>query len=168
MLDGLTFAVISETGRHVPMPSADVKRLMHDINDTRKARWATPDSRSVRDVIALVFEKLQSQPLVIAKLAVMKLARAWYGTDTGRFEFQILLVQIPYMVLIIFGLILASQQSRIVRDSALVVAVIVLYLWFMTAVALSIARYTVPAIGLLLVFAPPPLYQLYRRTLARI
>jgi hypothetical protein len=34
----------------------------------------------------------------------------------------------------------------------------------MTAIALSIARYMVPAMGLLFVFAPPPLVFLFRRT----
>jgi hypothetical protein len=162
MLDGFTFAFISQSGRHVPMPGQDVIHLMNDINHIRETRWTKPDSRSVGDVVALVFAKLKSEPVALVKLGLMKAVRAWYGTDTGRFEFQILLVQIPYLLLSIIGMIYAFQQGGMMRESAFIILLVVLYFWLMTIIALSIVRYMVPAMGLLFVFAPPPVVFLYR------
>jgi 4-amino-4-deoxy-L-arabinose transferase-like glycosyltransferase len=141
MLDGLT-------ERH-STDAEDVRKLMDDIRevraDTRNAFTAT---------VAIVVEKLRKEPTVVMKLYAIKAARAWYGTDSGRFETHLMLVQLPYLLLIASGTVIAWKRSDAAKTLAMTVWLLTLYFWAMTTAALSIVRYMIPAIGLLFLLTP--------------
>jgi hypothetical protein len=86
-------------------------------------------------------------------MAVLKAARSWYGTDAMTHELPIAAIQIIYLLFIVLGVRIAWRRfpkNRLIVCALLGVA---LYFWGMTVLVLSILRYMVPAMGLLLIFA---------------
>ncbi|HYJ86777.1 MAG TPA: glycosyltransferase family 39 protein, partial [Pyrinomonadaceae bacterium] len=80
MRDGLTFAVSSKGYREDINVSPDVARVMEDI-------LAQADQiNTVGQVSSAMAREFRSHPAAVAKLSVMKIARSWYGTDSGRRE----------------------------------------------------------------------------------
>lgn len=146
--DGLTFAVSSNGYREPVRVPQDVASVMADVAS------GSDQTSSVGDLISLIIDKLQTQPLAVTKLFALKAARSWFGTDSGRFETAIVLSQIVYLFLGLGGIAAAWRRGAIARQLALSVALIVLYFWGMTVLALSILRYMLPAMGLLFVFTP--------------
>lgn len=139
VLDGLTIAVKPE--RSGPPVPADVKRLMTAVDEGR------PDFHSTGDVLRFV--AAQDGPAV-TKLVAIKAARSWYATDSLRFENWLLILQIPYLLLAASGLAVAWRQGGARRSLVLIVILVALYFWAMTMLVLSILRYMVPAMALLL------------------
>ena len=73
----------------------DIEVLMRDFH----ARES--EMQSLGGVFTVVKEALQSRPLTVMKLFTLKIGRSWYGTDSNRLETLILLIQIPYIALIL-------------------------------------------------------------------
>jgi uncharacterized membrane protein YhaH (DUF805 family) len=69
------------------------------------------------------------------------------------YERPVAIVQFLYLLLIVPGICMAWRRFPEKRFWYLMLLVILLYFWSMTVVVLSILRYMVPAIGLLLIFA---------------
>jgi hypothetical protein len=90
----------------------------------------------------------------VAKLLTLKAARSWYGTDSGRYENGIMLLQILFSVPVLWGSLVCWKQGGIARHLAIVVWALVLYFWAMTILVFSMLRYMVPAIGLLAMTIP--------------
>jgi hypothetical protein len=147
MDDGLIFAIL---GSRPPSGApTDVVELMQDIVAQRRA-----DIRSLSGVIKVMSEELWNRPLATIKLLTIKILRSWYATDSRRFEFAIMLLQIPYLAFILWGTRQTWCLGGIARNVALSIWLLVLYFWGLTFAALSIARYMVPVIGLLFVLIP--------------
>lgn len=146
--DSLTFAVLSKGFRQGVKVPEDVEELMRSMANHKN------ELKSLKGAMSILDEEFRRRPLTFAKLFAIKVARSWYGTDTNRFEGLILLLQIPYLVLIIFGSRAAWKQGGLAKELAISVWFMTLYFWFMTIIALSILRYMVPAIGLLFVLIP--------------
>lgn len=146
--DSLTFAVASKGYRQGVKVPEDVEELM--LRMTKHKR----ELRSWSGVIPIIVEELRIRPLAVAKLFGIKAIRSWYGTDTNRFEQQILLIQIPYLVLILSGSRAAWRQGGVPKSLTIAVWLITFYFWSMTILALSILRYMVPALGLLFATIP--------------
>jgi hypothetical protein len=100
-------------------------------------------------VALFLAQEFQSHPIAVTKLFLMKIARSWYGTDSGRREFPILLIQLVYLVPVSWGAWKTWKLGNRYRDFALIALLIVFYFWGMTFLAISILRYMVPIIGLL-------------------
>jgi hypothetical protein len=118
--------------------------------------------RSLSDVAALMHEQWKERPAAVVELVGRKLARSWYGTDSGRYEGTILVLQILYSIPLLGGLRATWRSGRqFSRGLVCAALAVVVYFWAMTVAVLSIVRYTMPAIGLLFVFLPalgsPPL-----------
>jgi hypothetical protein len=90
-------------------------------------------------------------PMGVTKLFLLKLARSWYGTDSGRKELPSLIVQLTYMILVAWGGWKAWKRGGVPRLFVLTTFLVMVYFWSMTFLALSIFRYMVPANGLLFV-----------------
>lgn len=146
--DGLTFAVAPWSWRRGVRVPPDVELLMKDI-------YAHYDElQSFRDVVLFMVGELRRRPLVVAKLYIIKAARSWYGTDSQRFETLTLLIQIPYLLLILGGTITAWKLGGAVRQLAISIWLMVLYFWGVDTMFTSILRYTVPVMGLLFIIMP--------------
>ena len=145
--DGLTFAA---TGGFRPVGgfSEDVMSLMRDMSNRGD------EMQSLGGVIAVIKDEFQSRPLAVAKLLVIKVMRSWYGTDSRRYETAIVLIQIPYLLLILWGTMAAWKQGGVSRQLSVGIWAIALYFWGMTALVVPILRYMTPVIGLLFLLIP--------------
>jgi 4-amino-4-deoxy-L-arabinose transferase-like glycosyltransferase len=126
----------------------DVSVLMQDLLD----RYGEMDSFG--GIATVLAEEFQSRPLLVTKLLAFKAARSWYGTDSGRFETLILLLQIPYLVLILWGSYKAWKQGGGAKQLVISIWLMVLYFWGMSTAMPPLLRYMAPAIGLLIVLIP--------------
>lgn len=142
VVDGLTFGIRDDESR-VEVPR-DVEALMADA----AAKGDSLDSMS--SVAGFMASQAVERPAAVAKLAVIKATRSWYGTNSGNHESQIAILQVPYLLLAGWGMVLAWRARH--RRIVVLVGILTLYFWAMTISALPIARYTVPVIGLLLLF----------------
>jgi hypothetical protein len=146
-VDGLTFGVNSKGYRNAVALPSGVVALMQDI---RLAKTA-----GLPDGLAGTLVKLSAQhPAAAGQLLLIKLARSWYATDSGRGERMILLAQLPFIALLLGGLLLAWRRRQLPRPVLATLALIVVYFWAMTTAALSILRYMVPAFGIGFLAAP--------------
>jgi 4-amino-4-deoxy-L-arabinose transferase-like glycosyltransferase len=144
---GLTFAIPLDSRRYrqgVKVPK-DIEVLMRDFH----ARDS--EMQSLGGVITVVKEALQSRPLAVMKLFALKVGRSWYGTDSNRLETLILLIQIPYLALILWGSKAAWKQGGSAKQLSIGIWLIVLYFWGMTTISVSLLRYMTPVIGLLFI-----------------
>ena len=76
--DGLTFAVTSKVYHQEIKVPEDVAALMRDI------LIHSDERRSLDGVVSVLTKQLRTQPLIVAKLFTLKVARSWYGIDSGR------------------------------------------------------------------------------------
>lgn len=148
LYDSLTFAVDLKGYRQGVKVPEDVEELMRSLLNRNQ------ELKSLKGGISIMAKELRIRPLAVAKLVFIKAFRSWYGTDSHRLESQIMILQIPYLVLILWGSRAAWKQGGICKELAIGVWLMTLYFWSMATIALSILRYMVPAIGLLFVLLP--------------
>ncbi len=148
LLDGLTFGVNLKGYRQGLRLPEDVTALMLHFQGIRD------QITGFSSVIQAVLERLGNEPLAVIKLFLLKASRAWFGTDSQRFETLLLVIQALYVI----GFLAASKRS-LGQDSTktgvtLGIWAICLYFWLMTLLVLPILRYLLPALGLFFILAP--------------
>jgi hypothetical protein len=146
LADGLTFATFPESYRQ--MVPHDVSILLQDI----QARHGEMSSFS--NVISILVGEFRSRPIAVAKHFAIKAARSWYGTNSGRFEVLLILIQFPYLALLLWGSYKAWRKGGTAKQLTISIWLIVLYFWEMSILGIAMLRYMVPAIGLLIVLIP--------------
>jgi hypothetical protein len=151
MLDGLTFGVVKKDYRQTFKVESDVAALMEEIQALRSDPKKTG---SLGGIVSVIVEKLRSEPATVLQLYLLKAGRAWYATDSGRFEVGIMAIQAAYLVLIVWGGIGTWKIGGKPKELAISVLALVLYFWMMTTIVLSILRYMVPVIGLSMILVP--------------
>jgi 4-amino-4-deoxy-L-arabinose transferase-like glycosyltransferase len=133
--------------RGISLPK-DVEELMNEMQ-------SRPEGiTSYRAYAAALAEEAGKHPLAMFKLAAIKVARSWYGTDSQRWETPIAILQAPYLLLILFASIRAWRAGGNIRQLAIGVWLIVLYFWSMDIVSAALARYMVPVMPLLFALVP--------------
>ena len=146
LLDGLTIA--RRAGEHVPSPPGQ-----SSVNDfMRDALARSAELQSTREIFEFVWLRFVQSPMTIVKLVLLKAGRSWFATDAQWYERQVAIVQLPYLVLAMGGVMVAVKKHANRKFIALTLASVV-YFWAMTIMVLSILRYMVPVIALLLIFA---------------
>lgn len=128
------------------------------------ARWLSdevwssyPRLNSVADIASLLVKKARQRPLAVVQAYLFKAARSWYGTDSqkSRLELANALLALVFGGLAVIGLYRYMLGGDLRNNAGgLVLVGLALYFWGMTTTVLSIARYMVPAIGLLATFVP--------------
>lgn len=139
---GLVFAVADDSYKQPVSVPKDVELLMMEIKQ---------DYESFGDkqkIVSFLSEKLVESPIAVLKLFTIKALRSWYATDSQSYENLILLAQIPYIVMIGVGSIIAWRKQGIVRKVMIVIWLITLIDWGMTILVTSTLRYMVPVICL--------------------
>jgi len=144
--DGLTFAVISKDYRESIQVPQDVENLM----DVLRTRTQHGELRSLSEIASVMLEEAQARPVVVAKLLVIKAARSWYGTDSGRRE----LATAAILAVILGGSVLSWRRYSDTRPLILSIWLVTLYFLGMAVSVLSILRYMVPTMGLLFILLP--------------
>jgi len=147
--DGLTFAVESKNYRQDIALPADVVTLQNQFVTE------TASVTSLGGVFRTVGNNFMEEPLAVLKLYLIKVARSWYGTDSGSMESASLIVQLFYGVLVLLASFLV-WRTRIVSAGGLLLFVwsFVFYFWAMTTLVLSILRYMAPSVGLFSLLIP--------------
>ncbi|MCG8460411.1 MAG: hypothetical protein MI919_29365, partial [Holophagales bacterium] len=146
LLDGLTISIKpGRLGR--PDLGPGTVELQQDLQAHRR------QIDGPLDAAAFLGRKAREEPGPVLRLLAAKAARSWYATDSLRFERWILLLQIPYLLLAAAGTWLWVRQRAADRERVadlVTVAVFVVYFWGMTFLVLSILRYMLPAMALLM------------------
>jgi 4-amino-4-deoxy-L-arabinose transferase-like glycosyltransferase len=146
--DGLSFGGDRKAWRQPIALPAELRAFTADVD----ARYGTLNSGKA--IAAFLVEELRSRPVAVLQLVLWKAARAWYATDSGRWDRLALAIQGPYLLLFLWSSIRAWRAGRWPRALVALVGVIVLYSWAMSMVAFSIVRYLTPAICLFFVLVP--------------
>jgi Dolichyl-phosphate-mannose-protein mannosyltransferase len=147
--DGLTITRCTRMTGVEPFPPipTDVKYLMEDA-ETRRSELNT-----MGQIGSFLESWFRERPSVVVKLLAIKATRSWYAMLTHRFEVCTAVLQSLYLSTAIWGLGLARARGTRGANLATVTLLIGLYFWAMTIVFLSLLRYTVPAMSLLLIFS---------------
>jgi len=145
IVGGFTFALRStESGERASVPG-DVLVLMKQIKKEQP--------NSLAEVFRFFNYELRNRPISFFKLIGIKIARAWYATSQMWYEKEILTVQIFYLVFATLGLVPMLKKNKEKIGYIVLLLAIVFFFWGMTIIALSILRYMVPVMGLVLVFS---------------
>jgi hypothetical protein len=166
--DGLTFAVNLKGYRNPMIIQSDVQQVMQSF----LAQAPTLDS--LGEVVRAIWSALIASPLALIKLILWKAVRSWYATDSHRLERPLLLIQLIYLVFITLGAAVAWSRKGISRKATQMILLITLYFWAMTILVLSIVRYMMPVMALLMLFIPfvlvkiPPLITPRKETRNRV
>lgn len=142
--DGLTYGVLTKGYRKEGFVSGDIATVMQNI-----AKESSDDS--VREIAAAAMQQAFAHPVVMARLIALKVARSWYGTDSGRREWPILFLQTGYLALVAWSIRRIWRTGGDERTFILGTALVTLYFWGMTVLVLSTFRYMLPVMPLLLI-----------------
>ena len=148
ILDGLTFGVFNRGYRQGVIISEDIQAVMRHFMAQREQLG------SIGSIVIALLEEIKEQPLAVTKLFVWKALRSWYGTDSQKLEYMIMLAQGPYMIAFLWTTIKCLNRGGNLKLVAIAIWLIVMYFWMMSVVALPLLRYMVPTIGLLFVLFP--------------
>lgn len=158
LFDGFTFGLNYDTRgsthkanktyrSRIDLPPA-VLRLQENLYEKRE------QARSAQDIIDIMWREAKAHPGAMAELCLLKLGRSWYGTDSLRYEKFTLLVQLVYLVLLGWAVLMACRAGAEQRQFVVVLLCLTFYFWCLTFIALSIVRYMIPAIILYFALLP--------------
>jgi len=144
VVDGLTFALKEVGAGRTLIVSPEVRGLMQDVRDR------SGELQSVSAIGGFLTKKFVNAPSPVAGLILLKARRAWYANDTQSHEGWVALLQAPYLLFATLGGMIAARSGFGQRRFTLIVLLVTFYFWAMTTVVLSILRYMVPAMALLM------------------
>ena len=144
--DGLTYGVLTKGYRKEGLVSGDVAAVMQHI-----AKESSDDS--LREIAAAAMQQTFAHPVVMAKLIASKVARSWYGTDSGRLESPVLFLQLGYLAVIGWSTQRLWRAGLNQRAFVLATGLVTFYFWGMTILVLSTFRYMLPVMPLLFILA---------------
>jgi hypothetical protein len=147
---GLTFGLAGKDRAGIYVPDA-ARTVMISFS----AEYDQLDSFGA--VVKAVQVETARHPVGMTELVLVKLLRAWYGTDSQRLDRYVAFVQILYVSTLLVALTMAWRRGAEQRRLALIVGVELFYFWGMSAVGLPLARYMVPSIGLAFALLPAAL-----------
>jgi 4-amino-4-deoxy-L-arabinose transferase-like glycosyltransferase len=149
MWDGLTYALGGDQPASSRIP-ASAEALMINLMKQR----SKPQAQSIGGLLSILYLETAQNPAGAFQLLGHKLARSWYGTESGRLEGLNLAVQAVYLLAIAWGGLALWQSKAAQRGYLLFAIVLTVYFWLMTVSALSILRYMVPVMGVLIPLIP--------------
>ena len=150
--DGLTFNVNLKNYRIKKELPANIENLMTEF----KNDLVMPPT--FKEISHTLNKQLINQPSTLIEFYTYKFFRTFYATDSHRNETPIFFLQLIYLSLVAFAVI-KSIKKRIMNNFEFLFLGIIFYFAFMATIALSIVRYTVPAICLMFVFLPIYFYK---------
>jgi len=131
-------------GEAVLLPN-DVINLINDFKGE--------NIRSSLNIASFFLEELISRPITVFKLMIIKMARSWYATSEMWWEKEILSIQLLYLISAISGIILWLERKKEMLIHLIFPLVIVFYFWVITTTVLSILRYMIPVMGIVMIFS---------------
>lgn len=153
ILTGLTYAFIGDGSHKTSVPS-DVRAFM----ERARSQGLTTQT----DVIAFTLKEFVQHPISLIKLLGLKVVRSWYATAGIWWEKELLMVQLPYLISGVFGIWFALRRQK--RNSIIAFFLILIgYFWLISIAAVSIIRYTMPAMLMLMPFCALTLFTILDR-----
>lgn len=142
----------------IPGSNGDIIQLPQDV--TILIQKLNTVEYNTADLIKFLAQSLIDQPITLLKLISIKMARSWYATSEFWLENSILIVQIPYLASALFGIIVLWKKIK--NKTALKIIITnIIYFWAFTALVLSILRYMIPVMGLLMIYSAFTLYFIF-------
>lgn len=154
-VNGFVFAWRPGAGGDKAKYSSDIADLMEK---TRKT-----ELKNISEVIRFSFKELVLNPITFLKLMLIKTERAWYATSQMWWEGKILLIQSFYLFLALIGLAFWLKIYREKIKYLFFLLIIIFYFWGTTVIALSIMRYMVPAMGMVIIFSAVAINEIGRK-----
>jgi hypothetical protein len=145
MREGVIFAVNGSLYRPQGGVPADVDALMNDILKRPS------ELGSVYGIVSVLAEEFRAHPIAVTKLFLIKAARSWYGTDSRQHEGLILLIQLGYLLPMLWCGRKLWRRGVTARRIMASIFLVVIYFWGMTVLVNSTLRYVLPVTGLLFV-----------------
>jgi hypothetical protein len=102
-------------------------------------------------IFAFLLREFRKNPVGVIELFGIKILRSWYGTNAKWHEVQTAIVQIFVLSVGLVGVVLSWRGDRLAWFFGLVTLSVVVYFWAMTVLVLSILRYMIPAMSLIIV-----------------
>ncbi len=145
-VQGITaLSALVENESEQAVPSNDLMSLIE--------RTKTEDLSSEVKIIRFFSREIINRPIPVLKLIGLKLARSWYATSEQWWEGKILAVQLLYLITGFFGLLYGIKAAKNKIQGIILFLAIIFYFWGMTFLAVSILRYMIPAMGLVIIFS---------------
>lgn len=143
LVEGMTFGVDSDREADaLPMPEG----LRDWVKETHDRETELGDSGRAR---AHLGSTARQEPLVLVELFGYKALRAWYGTETFRFEGLLAVIQVCWLVASLAGAWCCRRRAPGARWYLALTGALLAAAWVAAITVLSIARYLLPTLGLL-------------------
>lgn len=143
MRGGLVFALAEDSYKQPVSVPPDVKDFMYTVHDNYN------ELNSNKKIISFLFEYFIREPISILKLFFIKALRSWFATDRQSYETVISIIQLPYILLILFGTFLGIKKGEGNTNFVLLIWIAAIYFWLMNMLVTSTLRYMIPSLGLL-------------------
>jgi len=143
---GLTYPLKKVSGSGFPLVPGDVFNLMKEIKD------ATLLDKDF-NVVSFMSKELVLRPVPVIKLLFLKLARSWYATSQMWLETKTLLMQLVYLIPALFGIYFAFKRYKEKFKHIVFLLSMVVCFWGLTFIALSILRYMIPVMAIIMIFS---------------
>jgi 4-amino-4-deoxy-L-arabinose transferase-like glycosyltransferase len=143
------FWLIRDRERNVP-PYYEYLRKEKGITVSEQASWPEKERFYRRAAIEVYRERWQKAPLSFVPYYAKKFARLWYGTESGRNEWTMLAINLPFYV---FGLVGLWRLRRTQADAGLFLAVLLAYFVVLHLAVFAYFRYLVPIMPYVLLLA---------------
>jgi hypothetical protein len=109
------------------------------------------DLQTTGKIFHYLADEFRQHPLPVLELYGLKIARSWYGTESGAHEKGIAALQFAYLALCGVSIVFVWRRFPERRYFLALFLALVFYFWGMAVVALSILRYMVPVMAFLLI-----------------
>jgi hypothetical protein len=131
------------------------------VRDIRAAEAGNPEAfKSFNGIASYTAKELRRKPVPTLTFFVAKLVTPWYAQASEIYDRWILWVQIPYLLLGVYGIGVCLKRK--IPHTFFFIALVV-YFWFFAFVAYSILRYMIPVMGVWMLFVAAGLADLIAR-----
>jgi len=142
---GITWLSTIKVGGSQIFLSDDVRALIERVK--------VADLSSGVKLFHFFVKELTSRPISLLKLIGLKLTRSWYATTQQWWEDKIMAVQSLYIITAIGGIISGIKIYKKRIKNLILLLGVIFYFWGMTFLNISLLRYVVPAMGLVIIFS---------------
>ncbi len=116
--------------------------------------------QTASDFIVFYRKEISEKPKEAARFISYKLLRPWYATDSEKYENWTALIQAPYLILGMLGAVVLIKEKR---EPASFLILTICYFWLVSFSVLSILRYMIPAMGLIMILVPSGAELVFKR-----
>lgn len=111
-----------------------------------------PPPHSLAGAVEFHREWIERDPTALAKIYGVKFLRAWYLSDSGRWDRIIVLTHAPYWILGTIGVVIWFRRHPL-DPGVLLVLLVIVYMWTVSALVSGLARYSIPLYGFIALLA---------------